>query len=195
MKKLIPLLLVAFFLCPIKGKAQIAAVKTNLLYGVYTYTPNLGMEFRLGKKWTLDLGAGYNPWNREGSFEDNKKLVHVLGQLEARYWLCQSFNGHFFGAHVLASHYNIGQKNLPLLFGKNSADYRFQGDAIGGGISYGYQWLLGKRWNLEATIGVGYARLMYDKYDCPKCGEKINSEHRNYFGPTKAGISIIYLIK
>ena len=42
-------------------QAQDVAVKTNLLYGVYTYTPNLGLEVGLGKRTTLDISGGYNP--------------------------------------------------------------------------------------------------------------------------------------
>ena len=48
---------------------------------------------------------------------------------------------------------------------------------------------------IEANLGIGYARLHYDKYKCQKCGEKIGTESRNYFGPTKAGISLIYYLK
>ena len=56
-------------------------------------------------------------------------------------------------------------------------------------------WILGNRWNLEASIGVGYAYLDYTKYKCKKCGEKLGSGHKNYVGPTKAAISLIYIIK
>lgn len=31
---------------------------------------------------------------------------------------------------------------------------------------------LGIRWSIEANLGIGYARLHYDKYKCQKCGEK-----------------------
>ena len=48
---------------------------------------------------------------------------------------------------------------------------------------------------MEATIGVGYARLNFDKYNCGTCGSKISKEHKNYFGPTKIALSIIYVIK
>lgn len=177
------------------AKAQKVAVKTNLLYGAYTYTPNLGVEVGLGQKTTLSLGGGYNPWNLDGSTDDNKKLVHWLGQLEFRYWLCQRFNGHFFGVHALGSHFNIAGHKLPLLFGKDSKNYRYQGYAVGAGITYGYQFILGKRWNLEAALGVGYARLDYDKHQCLKCGVKIGNETKNYFGPTNAGITLVYIIK
>ncbi|MGL5689448.1 MAG: DUF3575 domain-containing protein [Bacteroidales bacterium] len=175
--------------------AQKIAVKTNLLYGGITLTPNLGAEISIAPRWTLDLTGGYNPWNLHGSISNNKKLVHWLVEPEARYWLCQKFSGHFFGTHLLFSQYNISQHRLPWLLGKGSQNYRYEGNAAGGGLTYGYQFILGNHWNLEASIGIGYARLWYDKFNCLKCGEKLESSHRNYFGPTKAAISIVYLIK
>ena len=187
------LLIICFVLLTPVAKAQKVAVKTNLLYGAYTFTPNLGMEIDLGHRSTLDVNAGYNPWNLKGSEADNKKLVHWLANIEYRYWLCQTFKGHFFGAHILGSQYNISQKELPLLLGKESKDYRYDGWAAGVGISYGYQFLLGRHLNLETSIGAGYAYLKYDKYNCYKCGEKVGNSSRNYFGPTKAAVSLIYI--
>ena len=57
------------------------------------------------------------------------------------------------------------------------------------------QWLLGNRWSLEAVLGVGYAQLDHSKYPCATCGTVQKSEKKNYFGPTKAAVSIIYIIK
>ena len=65
----------------------------------------------------------------------------------------------------------------------------------GAGLSYGYQWLIGKRWNLEATVGLGYARLWDRKYPIAECGEVIRTRSRNYFGPTKIGLALIFIIK
>lgn len=169
-------------------------IKTNLLYGGYALTPNLGVEIGLGKRTTLDISGGYNWFNLNGSKNNNKKLVHWIVQPEFRYFLCEKFNGHFFGVHALYSQYNIGGHNLPMLLGKGSGDFRHEGWAAGAGISYGYQLMLGRSWNLEFTIGVGYAQLKYDKYDYSKCGEKVGSETKHYFGPTKAGVSLIWII-
>lgn len=173
--------------------AQEVGLKTNLLYGAYTLTPNLGVEIGLGKHSTIDIGGGYNPWNRVSADDENKKLVHWLGSVEYRYWLCEKFNGHFFGVHALGSQYNISKHELPLLLGSGSEQYRYEGWAAGAGLSYGYQFVLGKHWNAEASIGLGYARLQYDKYECKKCGVKTGEFVRNYFGPTKATLSVIYL--
>lgn len=176
------------------AKAQQEAIKTNLLYGGATLTPNLGLEFGLSRKLSLDLSVGYNPWNLKGTKDSNEKLVHLMTQAELRYWTCQKFDGHFFGVHGLYSQYNIGQKKLDFIFGSDSKDYRFQGTAIGGGFSYGYQWILGKRWSLEATIGIGAAYLSYDKYECKTCGNLVGTENKFYFGPTRVGINIVYII-
>lgn len=193
MKKRILVLLMTLFGAISAGWAQDIAVKTNLFYGAYAATPNLGLEFGLGKRSTLDLGAGYN-WFTPNKVS-NKKLVHWLAQAEYRYWFCQKFNGHFVGAHALGTQYNISGKDLKWVFGRDAKEHRYEGWGIGVGISYGYQFYLGRRWSLETTVGVGYVRLNYDRYKCPRCGELQGREHRNYFGPTKAGISLIYIIK
>ena len=174
------------------------AVKTNLLYGLGTLTPNLSVEVGLARHSTLDLGGSYNGWNLNGKFGagGNRKLAHWIAQGEYRYWLCERFNGHFFGAHILYSMYNISDHELPLLFGKGSGDHRYKGYMAGAGISYGYDFPLGKRWNLELNIGLGYGYMRYNQFDCDHCGELLKSSiQRNYFGPTKGGISIVYLIK
>lgn len=188
---------IALFLLPFGHvMAQgVVGIKTNLLYGGATLTPNLGVEVGLGRHTTLDIAVGYNPWKINSSDPLVKKLAHVIVQPEFRYYPCERFNGHFFGVHAIYSNYNINRHELPMLFGKGSKNYRFEGNAWGAGISYGYQFLLGLHWNLEAEIGVGYMRLDYDKYRCATCGPRVGEGRKNYFGPTKVGISLIYIIK
>lgn len=161
------------------------AIKTNALYWATT-TANLGLEVGLGKALTLDISGNYNPWK----FSNYKQIKHWMVQPELRYWLCERFNGHFFGLHAHYADFNVSNLNI---FGLGH--YRYQGNLYGAGISYGYQWILNKRWSMEATIGVGYARVNYDKYICGHCGSKLDNGHKNYFGPTKAAINIIYIIR
>ncbi|MCD7977803.1 MAG: DUF3575 domain-containing protein [Tannerellaceae bacterium] len=161
------------------------ALKTNFLYWATT-TPNLGMEFTLGRKTTMDISGNYNFWE----FSDNKKFKHWLVQPEVRYWFCDRFNSHFMGIHGHYAEYNVG--GIKAL---NMEHYRYQGNLFGGGLTYGYHWLLGDHWSIEAVVGIGYAHLKYDKYPCDKCGEKIKDGIRNYVGPTKLGVNLIYIIK
>ena len=173
--------------------AQNWAVKTNLLYDM-TATMNLGAEVRVSPQWTLDVSANWNPW----TFSDNKKWKQLVVQPEARYWFCEAFNGHFVGAHLLGGIYNMGNWDtgftfLGTDFGKLK-DYRFEGWMVGVGIAYGYQWMLSKHWSVEAEIGIGYVYSQYDKYDCATCGETYEQDKpHNYFGPTKAALSLIYV--
>lgn len=133
------------------GTAQKIAVKSNLL-GWATATPTLGAEIGLDDRWTLNTHIYYNPF----TFRDNRKWKHIRVQPEVRYWLCQKFNGHFFGLHVLYTHFNAGQVPLPFGIFPDVKKYRYQGNTYGAGLSYGYQWILTPRWSIEGSIGVGY---------------------------------------
>ena len=42
------------------------------------------------------------------------------------------------------------------------SDRRYQGWFAGGGIAYGYAWILNKRWNLEAELVLGWIYTRYD---------------------------------
>ena len=129
--------------------AQDIAVKTNLLYGGVLQTPNIGMEWGISSKLTVDL-CGY----------------------------------------LLYGQYNISNIRYGGL-----GDFRRQGNLAGFGFSYGYQWILSPHWSMEGTLGLGYARLHYSKYPCKECGKRLSVNNRNYLGPTRAAVSIIYLLK
>ena len=167
------------------------AIKTNLLYWA-TATPNIAIEFGLREKTSLDIMAGYNPWDLEGTYESNKKMVHWIIRPEFRYWFCERFNGHFLGVHAFYLQYNIGGYDLLSVFDK---EYRYQGNAFGAGLSYGYHLPLSKHWGLEFNLGAGVAFLDYTKKDCVKCGHEVGKYQETYFGPTNAGIKLLYLIK
>lgn len=192
----IMLRVLSLLVLPSAGLSQShVAVKSNLLYGGLTLTPNAGVEIALGDRSTLDLWAGYNPWNRKGNKENNKKMVHWIIQPEYRHWLCERFNGHFFGVHAIYAYYNIGERRIPLLLENQSKEYRYQGHMYGAGLAYGHQWMLGQRWNLECTVGAGYLLMEYDKYKCRRCSDKMGRFRRSYVGPTKLGVTLIFLIR
>ena len=161
------------------------AIKTNALYWA-TSTPNLGLEIGLAKKLTLDISGNYNPWK----FSDNKQLKHWLVQPELRYWLCERFNGSFFGLH---GHYADADISNLDMFGLGHD--RYDGKIYGAGISYGYQWMISPQWNLEAGLSLGYAHLNYKRYGQPEGAAFIEKSHCNYWGPTQIGISLVYFIQ
>ncbi|MDL2319842.1 DUF3575 domain-containing protein [Alistipes sp. OttesenSCG-928-B03] len=165
-------------------------VKTNLLY-LATTTLNLGVEFGLARKWTLDITAGVNPWDLN---DDKGGIRHWLVQPEVRYWFCNRFERHFIGLHGIYGEYEIANVNLKP-FGNDLTNKRYNGWGAGGGVSYGYHLPMGKRWGWEFTVGAGYIYLDYDKYNCGECDNLIKSANKHYWGITKAGISLILMIK
>jgi hypothetical protein len=165
--------------------AQTVAVKTNLLYDATT-TINLALEAGLSSRLTLELPVNYNPWD----LGENRKLKHWLIQPELRYWFCRKFNGHFLGLHGHTGGFNVG--GIEWI---NMKEFRYEGNLYGGGLSYGYHWILNSRLSIEATLGLGYALMDYAKYRCEKCDSKLSDDVRHYLGPTKAGVSLIYVIR
>lgn len=191
--KLLGLLIALASSLAFTATAQTAAIKTNVLDDAFANI-NLGAEFGLAPKWTLDVSGSFNAWN----FSDNKMWKHWYLQPEARYWLCDRFDGHFFGVHAFAGQYNVGGiKHLTNFLGTDFGalkDYRFQGWFAGAGIAYGYAWALSRHINLEAEIGFGWAYTRYDKFERVGCGQRVDHRHpHNYVGPTKAALNFVYI--
>lgn len=176
-----------------RAQAQDVGIKTNLVADGLL-SPNLGVEVGLAPKWTLDLTGEFNGW----TLSHNRRWKHWLVMPEARYWLCDRFSGHFFGVEAHGGQYNIGgfdgKWNLFGTDARKLKNTRYQGWFVGGGITYGYAWILGRHWNLEAEIGVGYSYTRYDRFRCAGCGKKIETDKpHHYVGPTKAAINLVYL--
>ncbi len=66
------------------------SLKSNLAYDA-TGGFNLGAEFKVAPRLTVDLPLVWNPLE----FGENRKWKHFLVQPELRYWTCEPFNGHF----------------------------------------------------------------------------------------------------
>jgi hypothetical protein len=188
MKVLVAIAVMALF-GSITCHAQQVAVKTNLLYDA-TATPNLGVEIGVGKKHSFQVFYGLHPW-KLGS--DEKYLKHWVINPEWRHWFCHRFNGSFVGIHAFGGEFNASKIKMPFGWWKELRDNRFEGWFVGGGISYGYQWVMSKHWNLEAAIGVGAAYIKYDKFGCGSCGKKLDDGDKIYVGPTKLALSLMYL--
>ena len=171
----------------------IIAIKTNLLYGIGTLTPNLAMELGMGARTSFELSGSYNPWKRTGTLENNDKLVHWIVRPEFRYWFCERFNRHFVGVNALYSQFNISGKNIP--FADFKKDFRYEGHAAGTGLDYGYHWLLGGRWALEFSAGVGLTWAKYDTFECVLCSTLLEEKTKLWFGLTYLSVSLEFLIR
>lgn len=166
-------LMCVHFLCA----AQNFALKTNSLCWLTT-TPNLSAEVGLGHNSTFEIFGAYNPW----TFTDDKKMKCWVVKPEFKLWMCDRWEGHFVGVHAFVGQYYGGFNSR-----------RYDGYLAGGGISYGYDWILSPHWNLELEAGVGYARLWYKKSPRIPCMTSEVKEKKNYFGPTILSVTFTYL--
>ncbi|MEG2594560.1 MAG: DUF3575 domain-containing protein [Bacteroides sp.] len=169
--------------------SQHVGIKSNLLYDATT-TLNLGVEYRLSSRWSLDFSGNYNPW----SFSANKKWKHWLIQPELRYWKNEVFRGNFFAVHALGTQFNVSNVHLPFGIYEGLQSNRYQGWAVGAGLGYGYAWNLNCNWNIEAEVGVGYVYADYKRYLCTKCGQQTGAGAKHYLGPTKLAVNLVYVI-
>jgi len=181
------LLLLLFRLADLHS--QTLAVKSDLLTGSLS-SPNLSVEVKLSDRFTLEAGFHYNPFPAGG----DKRWKHWFVQPELRYWMCQPFGGHFFGAHLMYGVYNAGDMKLPLGLFKGVRSSRYEGDFLGLGVSYGYHFILSPRWSIETSLGVGFLHIGYERYRCLHCGEQTGGGYKNFIAPTRAAVSLVYLI-
>jgi hypothetical protein len=162
-------------------------IKTNLLADLTT-SMNLGFEFRTGNHTSLELVGQWNPFSYRGGLTEWR---HIGAQPEFRYWLKETFRGHFFGLQATYAFFNVGGlPNGP--FTDYMHNNRFQGDLYGAGISWGHRWNFSRRWGLEVTAAVGYLYKGYERFECKSCGQSFGETNKNYFGPTEIGVNLIF---
>ena len=173
-------MLIALFCFPFNAKSQVLGINTNALNWV-TGMPNIGLEVGFAKNWSWELDAGVNPF----SLSEGRK-THFWGiQTEFKWWPRHNFSGHYIGIHGQYGMYDWGLW-----------DYRYKGDLGGCGISYGYAWMVHKRWNIEGTIGFGWNLMGIDgKYDRRDPLIYYGPDRHGQWGLTKIGIKVTYIIK
>ena len=172
---------------PSKNQSYIA-LKTNLLYDAIL-VPNIGIEAKVFRNYTVYADIMYAGWDLP-----KKHFYWDLygAQCGARKYfggasMERSFTGHHAGVYAQALAYdlqngNIGQQAISL--------------HLGGGVEYGYAIPIGRNLNIDFELGFGYIGGLYDEY-------VVQDDHntwratikRNWIGPTKASISLMWLIK
>lgn len=168
-------------------KREVVALKNNVLYDA-ALTPNLEVEIVLARRWSLELGAGFNPF----PLDDNQfpKWRHVAAWIAPRYWFCNVFHRDFISINAAYAHFNVAGNAYPVVWMypqiKNA---RYQGDAVMGGISYGWHWAISPHFSIELEGGIDGGYAWFGEYECRHCGEKKRSGGRWLVLP-KVGLNI-----
>lgn len=166
--------------CCITATAQRVALKTNALYWA-TASPNLGLELRVNRHITFNVEGTFNRL-KAGKFDTRAEIVNP----EVRYWFsARPQAGHFLGVAAVVSNYNLLIDHQ-----------RHNGDLAGGGLTYGYSFVLGRHWSLEATVGGGMVYRREKNYDERDNQQPTTANLRKWQPfPLKAGVSFVYIIK
>lgn len=171
------------------------ALKTNMLYDALAL-PSLSAEFYLGKNFSAVANWTYGWW-------DTDRTHHYWraygGDLAVRWWfgrkaLEKPLTGHHIGVYggIFTYDFEFGGTGY---MGGLPHETLWNRSLRMAGIEYGYSLPVAKRLNIDFTIGIGYMGGKYIKY-IPDNGRYLwQSTHKiNWFGPTKAEISLVWLI-
>lgn len=167
------------FLCnPTDLRAQRVALKTNLADWI-TASPNLSVEFAVSNRFSLDLSGTVAPFY----LKDDLYFKHARLQPELRYWFQNLLTKHYIGITAFYSTYDAGYK-----------DKAYFGDSYAAGLTYGYNWILSRRWNFEVNAGVGAIHYRLARYT-PGTEHPEPNESKWMIAPVKLGISFVYIMK
>lgn len=160
-------------------------LKTNALYDL-ALVPNLGVEIYAGKQWSVAANWMYAWWN-----SSNRYWRIYGGDVEARRWFGKKaeekpLQGHHVGAYAQLFTYDMTFNGRGYLGDKWSY-------AVG--LSYGYSLPIAPQFNLDFNIGLGYMGGKYKEYKRIE-GHSVwqVTKNRNWFGPTKAEVSLVWLL-
>lgn len=171
------------------------SLKTNLLYDA-VLVPNLGLEFYLGRGWSVGGNWFYAWWSQNGR---HRYWRIYGGEMEFRRYLGQRarekpLTGHHVGIYGQAAIYDFECGGRGYMAGRPGSTL-FDKANYGIGLEYGYSLPVAKRLNLDFGIGIGYFGGEYWEYEpTPNCYRWIRTERRHWFGPTKAEISLVWLL-
>lgn len=170
-------------------------VKTNLLYDALA-VPNIGVEFYLGKNWSIAANWMYAWWKTD---RRHRYWRIYGGDIALRKWFGKAskekpLQGHHIGLYGQVLTYDFEWGGRGYMAGEPGGNI-FDRANYAIGVEYGYSLPIAHRLNLDFTLGVGYMGGKYYEY-LPKddCYVWQATKQRHWFGPTKAEISLVWLI-
>lgn len=170
-------------------------VKTNMLYDLLAL-PNIGVEFYLGKNWSLSGNWMYGWWDKDSR---HRYWRAYGGDITLRRWFGpkakeKPLTGHHLGVYAGVVTYDFEFGGTGIMGGLPNRTLWDRCNFVAG-VEYGYSLPIAKRLNLDFTLGIGYLGGKYIKYK-PMDGEYVweSTNKIKWFGPTKVEISLVWLI-
>ena len=171
------------------------AVKTNMLYDALA-VPNIGIEFYLGKNWSVSADWMYAWWKTD---RHHRYWRAYGGDLALRKWFGSAatdkpLTGHHLGVYGQLLTYDLEWGGKGQIAGVPGGSLWDKANWAAG-LEYGYSLPIARRLNLDFTLGLGYMGGTYYEYiPADGCYVWQSTKQRHYFGPTKTEISLVWLI-
>ena len=171
------------------------AVKTNLLYDALL-VPNLGVEFYLGKGFSVSGEWVYAWWNNN---KHHRYWRLYGGELAVRKYFGRLAGGspltrHHWGIYgqLFTYDFEVGGRGY---MGGRPGGTLWEKMNYGVGVEYGYSLPIARKLNLDFSVGLGYWGGTYYEYE-PMDNHYVwlQTKERHWFGPTKAEISLVWLL-
>ncbi|MDD2263862.1 MAG: DUF3575 domain-containing protein [Bacteroidales bacterium] len=165
-----------------------ASIKTNTLQGLL-FIPNIGLEFYLGRQWSVAANWMYAWWKIE---KHHLYWRTYGGDFEVRRW----FGGESKEKPLTGYHLGLYVQLLTYDFMLNQ-QHGYLGDrwSYGVGVACGYSFPVDQRFNLDFTVGGGYFTGEYKEYLCrDDCYLWQATKRHRRLGLTKVEISLVWLI-
>ena len=171
------------------------ALKTNMLYDVVAI-PNIAAEFHLGKRFSLTANYTHAWWSNAAK---HFYWRYYGAEASLRWWFGKSsrvkpLQGHHVGVNYQIMTYDFQLGGKGILAGKPGGTL-IDRPSHTVALEYGFSLPIARRLNLDFVIGAGYNWGIFDEY-IPIDGHDVwqATKRRQYFGPTKAEISLVWLI-
>ena len=169
------------------------ALKNNFIYDA-ALLPNLTAEVYLGNKWSLAVEGNWSWWTWSQPVQNLWWHRVQVGGIELRRWVKSPYplHGHALGVYGMIGNYDLrfSPKNE---YSRGELSY----GSWSAGLSYAYSFPIARRFNLEFGLAAGYVGGTYYKYDyCIEetQWEKKEIHNRSYIGPTRVGVSLVWLL-
>ncbi len=176
-------------------KPLYADIRSNLLLDALAL-PNIGAELYLGKNISVVGNWMYGWWDVD---RKHRYWRAYGGDLGVRWWFGQKaydkpLTGHHLGLYAGAVTYDFEFGGTGYMGGVPRGTLWDRCNFYGG-VEYGYSLPIARRLNLDFTIGLGYLGGKYITYDSKGSIYMWKStRHIKWFGPTKAEVSLVWLI-
>ena len=178
------------------GKNFCIALKTNALYDLLL-TPNIGVEIPVTDKWSVAANWMYAWWKADPS-----SWYHRIygGDIEVRRYIKKwpwSKKSADRTAYIPLTGWHVGVYGQMLTYDFEWGGTGYLGDkwSYAAGVALGYSKNIARNLNIDFTLGVGYLTGEYKVYKpIDNCYVWQATKQRHWFGPTKAEVSLVWLL-